>query len=192
MFIAPMIISSPDFVISQYIEWYKDIAEKNSENMFALMQNISFLGMIRKISGSAEYSDLPLILGGLIIFGLPYLRFGQYKHAAFRQALLASVLMFVVLFSTGSESSTYIIAFMGVAIWYITAPWKRSTLDIVLMVFAFILTSMSPSDLFPKYIRVHYIHPYALKALPCMLIWLKLSYEMCTKNYLPNKEHVHE
>ena len=55
--------------------------------------------------------------------------------------------MFVVLFSTGSESSTYIIAFIGVAIWYTAVPWKRSTLDIVLMVFAFILTSMSPSDL---------------------------------------------
>lgn len=95
--------------------------------------------------------------------------------------------MFVVLFSTGSESSTYIIAFIGVAIWYTAVPWKRSILDIVLMVFAFLLTSMSPSDLFPKYIRVHYVYPYALKALPCMLIWLKLTFEMCTRNYNPVK-----
>ena len=118
---------------------------------------------------------------------MPYLRISQYKYEAFRKTLLASVLMFVVLFSTGSESSTYIIAFIGVAIWYTAVPWKRSTLDIVLMVFAFILTSMSPSDLFPKYIRVHYVYPYALKALPCMLIWLKLTFEMCTRNYNPVK-----
>ena len=117
----------------------------------------SFLGMVRKISGSVSYSDIYLIIGGLILFGLPYLRISQYKYEAFRKTLLASVLMFVVLFSTGSESSTYIIAFIGVAIWYTAVPWKRSTLDIVLMVFAFILTSMSPSDLFPKYIRVHYV-----------------------------------
>ena len=58
---------------------------------------------------------------------------------------------------------------MGVAIWYVAAPWKRSRTDVVLMVFAFILTSMSPSDLFPAYLRKHYITPYALKALPCVV-----------------------
>ena len=81
--------------------------------------------MVRKISGSVSYSDIYLIIGGLIVFGLPYLRISQYKYEAFRKTLLASVLMFVVLFSTGSESSTYIIAFIGVAIWYTAVPWKR-------------------------------------------------------------------
>ena len=69
--------------------------------------------MIRKISGSASYSDLLVILPGLVLFGLPYLRFGQYRHLAFRYAILSSVLLFVVLFSTGSESSTYIYLSLG-------------------------------------------------------------------------------
>lgn len=185
MFVAPMAISSPDYIISQYKEWYESITSKNASNLFATMQNVSLLGMVRKISQCATYSDIWLILSGLVVFGLPYLRIRQYKYNAFRYTLLASVLMFVVLFSTGSESSTYIIAFVGVAIWYVVAPWKRSKTDIALMVFAFILTSMSPSDLFPKYLRVHYVYPYALKALPCVLIWLKLSYEMCIKDYSP-------
>ncbi len=150
MVVAPMILSGPDYIMSQYTGWFEDLSGKNSENLFALMQNISFLGMVRKISGSVSYSDIYLIIGGLILFGLPYLRISQYKYEAFRKTLLASVLMFVVLFSTGSESSTYIIAFIGVAIWYTAVPWKRSILDIVLMVFAFLLTSMSPSDLFPE------------------------------------------
>lgn len=51
------------------------------------------------------------------------------------------------------------------------------------MVFAFILTSMSPSDLFPAFIRKNYVQPYALKALPCVLVWFKLVYEMATKDY---------
>lgn len=185
---APMILTGPDYILSQYTAWFADIAHKNAENLFAVMQNISFLGIVRKISGVATYSDLYLILGGLALFALPYLRIGQYKYPAFRLTILASVLLFIVLFSTGSESSTYIIALTGVAIWYTVAPWKRSKWDIGLMVFAFILTSMSPSDLFPKYLRVHYVYPYALKALPCMLIWLKLTYEMCTQNYHNKKE----
>ena len=184
MFVAPMAISSPDYIISQYVGWWDSLSAKNAENIFSGGQNISLLGMVRKISGCASYSDLWLILGGLIIFGLPYLRIAQYKYKAFRYALLASVLLFVVLFSTGSESSTYIIAFVGVGIWYWSVPWKRSKWDIALMVFAFILTSFSPSDLFPAYLRKEFVQPYALKALPCAIIWFKLSYEMCFRNYI--------
>lgn len=135
--ILPMMVWGTDYILGQYEEWFVRLSAKNQDNQFALMQNISLLGMIRKISGIATYSDLYPICIGLILFGLPYLRIKQYKNPAFRQALLASVLMFVVLFSTGSESSTYIIAFMGVSIWYVTAPWKRSRADIILMIFAF-------------------------------------------------------
>ena len=186
-FVAPMLISSPEYVIGQYVEWYERLAAKNGENTFSLMQNISLLGMIRKISGSASYSDLLVILPGLALFGLPYLRFGQYRHLAFRYAILSSVLLFVVLFSTGSESSTYIIPFAGIALWYATSPWKRSGWDVALLVFAFVLSSLSPSDLFPRSLREAYVLPYALKALPPTLIWLRLSYELLTRDYAPSK-----
>ena len=186
-FVAPMLISSPEYVVGQYVEWYERLAAKNGENTFSLMQNISLLGMIRKISGSASYSDLLVILPGLALFGLPYLRFGQYRHLAFRYAILSSVLLFVVLFSTGSESSTYIIPFAGIALWYATSPWKRSGWDVALLVFAFVLSSLSPSDLFPRSLREAYVLPYALKALPPTLIWLRLSYELLTRDYAPSK-----
>ena len=186
-FVAPMLISSPEYVVGQYVEWYERLAAKNGENTFSLMQNISLLGMIRKASGSASYSDLLVILPGLALFGLPYLRFEQYRHLAFRYAILSSVLLFVVLFSTGSESSTYIIPFAGIALWYTTSPWKRSGWDVALLVFAFVLSSLSPSDLFPRSLREAYVLPYALKALPPTLIWLRLSYELLTRDYAPSK-----
>ena len=186
-FVAPMLISSPEYVVGQYVEWYERLAAKNGENTFSLMQNISLLGMIRKASGSASYSDLLVILPGLALFGLPYLRFGQYRHLAFRYAILSSVLLFVVLVSTGSESSTYIIPFAGIALWYTTSPWKRSGWDVALLVFAFVLSSLSPSDLFPRSLREAYVLPYALKALPPTLIWLRLSYELLTRDYAPSK-----
>ncbi len=186
-FVAPMLISTPEYVVGQYVEWYERLAAKNGENTFSLMQNISLLGMIRKVSGSASYSDLLVILPGLVLFGLPYLRFGQYRHLAFRYAILSSVLLFVVLFSTGSESSTYIIPFAGIALWYTTSPWKRSGWDVALLVFAFVLSSLSPSDLFPRSLREAYVLPYALKALPPTLIWLRLSYELLTRDYAPSK-----
>ena len=186
MFVAPMAFFGPDYILGQYQEWYLSLSEKNAANADAMGQNISLLGMIHRTTG-LMFSDLWLMIPGLLMFAIPYLRFSQYKHVAFRQTLLASVLMFVVLFSTGSESSGYIIPFVGIVIWYTAAPWQRTGWDIALMVFAFVLSSLSPSDLFPAYIRKEWVQPYALKALPITLIWLKLCYEMYVRNYAPSE-----
>ena len=184
LFVAPMVLSSPDYVVGQYQAWFADLVSKNSENAESLMQNISLLGMTHRVTG-LQFSDLWLILPGLLMFAIPYLRISQYQHVAFRQTLLASVLMFTVLFSTGSESSGYIIALVGVVIWYTAAPWQRTRWDVALMVFVFVLTSLSPSDLFPAYLRKEWVQPYALKALPVTIVWIQLCWEMYTRDYKP-------
>jgi len=183
LFIAPMIISSPGYITGQYHDWYETLVVKNGNNMFSQGTNISLLGLVRKISGCSTYSDLWLIIPGLVAFAIPYLRLGQYSNQAFRQTLLASTLMFTVLFSTGSENSGYIIAVTGVAIWYTAAPWKRSKWDIALMVYVFIFCTMAHSDFMPRFIREQWMRPYGLKALPVVIVWLKLCYEICTKDY---------
>ena len=192
MFVAPMAVASPEYIIGEYYQWYVALVEKNADNinvlngnMADLSTNISLLGMVRRTTQILTYSDLWLIIPGIIAFCIPYLRIRQYKYVAFRQTLLASVLMFTVLFSTGSENSTYIIAFAGVALWYACAPWQRSRWDIALMVVVFIISSLSPGDLFPKVIYREVIQPYALKALPVTLVWFKLCYEMYTRDYKP-------
>jgi len=190
MFVAPMLISSPEYVVGQYQEWLAALTSKNGENIGSIAQNISTLGLFRRISGNTAYSDLWVIGPALAMFAIPYLRVGQYRHKGFRQTLLASVLMFTVLFSTGSESSGYIIALVGVVVWYTAAPWQRSRWDVGLMVFAFVLTSLSPSDLFPAYLRREWVQPYALKALPVTLIWLRLCYEMCFREYAPENHQI--
>ena len=182
LFALPMLISSPEYIIGQYHDWFVCLTEKNGENLDSIAQNISLLGMVHRTTGLA-FSDLWLIIPGLLLFGVPYLRLSQYQHKAFRQTLLASVLMFVVLFSTGSESSGYIIALVGVVIWYTAVPWQRNGWDIALMIFVFVLSSLSPSDLFPAYLRKEWVQPYALKALPVTLVWLKLCWEMAIKDY---------
>ena len=171
-----------DYIVSQYHEWYLSLVQKNELNAGSIMQNISLLGMVHRVTGW-QFNNLWLIIPGMLLFAVPYLRIGQYKNVAFRQTLLASVMMFIILFSTGSESSGYITPFIGIVIWYTAAPWQRTGWDVFLLVFAFILSSMSPSDLFPAYLRKEFVQPYALKALPVTVIWLKLCYEMITRDY---------
>lgn len=188
LFVAPMIISSPAYVVSQYHEWFVCLVEKNGENLASVAQNISALGMVRRVLGNPEYSDLWLLGPALVLFALPYLRIKQWRNEGFRMTLLASVLLFTVLFSTGSESSSYIIAISGVCVWYFAAPWQRGKADIWLLVFVFMLSSMGSSDLYPRVIKREYIQAYSLKALPCLIVWLKLCWEMMVKNYEPHPQ----
>ena len=185
LFVAPMIISSPGYVVSQYHEWFVCLVEKNGENLASQAQNISALGMVRRVLGNPQYSDLLILAPALVLFALPYLRFKQWRNEGFRMTLLASVLLFTVLFSTGSESSSYIIALSGVCVWYFAAPWQRGKADIWLLVFVFLLSGMGSSDLYPRVVKREYIQAYSLKALPCLIVWLKLCWEMMVKNYEP-------
>jgi hypothetical protein len=182
LFVLPMALSSPAFIIQTYQDWYTDLLYKNGVNALSTREDVSVMGMVRKIA-FPHLSNLVVLLPGIILFGLSYLRIKLFSNLNYQLLIVSSTLIFPVIFSTGSESPTYIIAFVGVAIWYINGERPVSTLDIVLLIFGLILTSLSPSDLFPRYLKEHYVDPYALKALPCFLIWLKIIYETLFRKF---------
>lgn len=191
-FVLPMAISSPEFIINSYSEWYARLVEKNSENAsLTSMQDISIMGIVRKTLNLPHLSNLLFLIPGLLLFGLPYLRFNMFSNKKFQLLLLASVLIFTVIFSSGSESPTYIIAFAGVAIWFVIQE-EKTKWTWFLFIFAMLLTSFSPSDIIPKFIRETYVKPYALKALPCILIWFQISYELLTLKKETNSFIAHE
>jgi hypothetical protein len=177
-FALPMLISSPEYIIQQYIGWFNELIIKNQGNANSLQQNISFLGMIHKISGNFDFSNLPVLLGALVLVALPYYRIQEYKQNRFQLLMLSSVLIFTVLFSTGSEPNSYVIAITGVAIWFVIQPRPYSRWNIFLIIFGIAISSFAPSDLFPRPLYRGIIKPYALQALPCVLIWLTILYEM--------------
>ena len=184
MFCLPMLLSSPGYIIQTYKEWFERLVEKNNENAgLNSYQDISLMGIVRRFFQDSSISNLPFLIGGVFLFGLQYLRIKEYKEVSYRLMLLASVLIFTVIFSSGSESPTYIIAFVGVAIWFVIQPKPISKFYIALLIFALILTSLSPSDLIPKYLKDNFIRPYALKALPCVLIWFAIVYEMLRNKF---------
>jgi hypothetical protein len=85
-------------------------------------------------------------------------------------------LIFQVIFNPVAESPTYITAVTGVMLWWFCSP--KNWLDKTLLISCFILTVMSPSDLFPRVLRDEIVKPYVLKALPCVLIWFRVIYLM--------------
>ena len=183
LFLLPMLISSPSYIIKTYHDWYGDLLEKNTHNIGPSLQDISAMGLIRNIFNYRQLSNIAVIIPGILLFALWYLRVKLYNNIQYQLLLLASTLIFVIIFSSSSESPTYIIAFAGVAIWFMNLDRPVTPFEIALLVFALLVTSLSPSDLFPKYVRVHYIIPYKLKALPCVLIWLKIIYETIRRGF---------
>ncbi|KAA0130212.1 DUF2029 domain-containing protein [Chryseobacterium sp. SN22] len=182
-FVVPMIYSGPAFVVQSYADWFQSLAEKNGQNQgLTSYQDISLMGFVRRIIGDASISNLTFLAFGLPLFAVPYIRISQYKNYAFQLMILASSLLFLVLFSSSSESPTYIIAVVGVMVWFFLQK-KRTPLVISLLVFVIVLTCFSTSDLFPKFVRENYIIKYSLKAVPCIVVWFRVIYELLTKDF---------
>lgn len=183
LFFLPMLISSPTYIIQTYHDWFGDLVAKNNNNIGDSLQDISVMGLIRRIFNYRQLSNITVLIPGIVLFGLPYLRTKCFQNLKYQLLILASTLIFVIIFSSSSESPTYIIAVAGVAIWFINLNRPVTTFEVCLLMFCIVLTVFSPSDLFPRYIKMNYVVPYKLKALPCFLIWIKVIYELLTRMF---------
>ncbi|HEY9114923.1 MAG TPA: glycosyltransferase family 87 protein [Bacteroidales bacterium] len=170
LFLTPLIFVD----IQQYFlvlrSWQSMLA-----NDLSISYGYSILGWLHSWFGLENIKLTTLAIGTVILL-IPFLKIKQYNNPVFRYLTLSSVLIWVVIFNHKAESPTYIIAMSGVAIWFIMS--KKSTLNIVLLTFAFLLTSLSPTDIFPRSWLNTWVIPYSLKAVPCILIWVKIIYEL--------------
>jgi hypothetical protein len=183
LFLAPMILSSPEYVISMYQEWFTALVTKNAENVsVAIYQDFSVMGFFRRTLGDPSIPNLPFLIGGIALFGLPYLRFSQYKNTPFQLLLLSSTLMFPVLFSSSSEGSTYIIVFVGIALWFVIQPQPYRWYHWALLGGVIFFATLNSTDFYPKAFR-DFLRLHAFKAVPCALVWLRIVYEMVTKDF---------
>lgn len=183
LFFLPMLISSPGFVLQSYLDWYHSLVDKNISNVTALamgggMQDISLMGMARRISNNSQLSNFWAIIPAGILYIIPFFRKSQFSSLAFRLYYLALALIGVVIFSSSAESPTYVIAVTGVAIWFIIERQINPQLAKYLLILTFLLTILSPTDLVPRYIKQEWIIRYSLKALPCSIIWVLLIFRL--------------
>lgn len=185
LFCLPMLISSPKYIVQSYIDWVNILQEKNTINITGGgggMQDISFGGFIRRTFNRPHFKDIFLIVPFAIAYFLPLLKTKNYLNPMFRLLFLALGLIAVVVLSSSAESPTYIIALVGCAIWFVTQSQTKLTLG--LMIFVIVFTSLSATDLFPSYIKTHFIVPNSIKALPCVFVWLTILYQL---NFVPQK-----
>ncbi|WP_337042835.1 glycosyltransferase family 87 protein [Emticicia sp. 17c] len=194
LFVLPMLISSPSFVVQSYSDWYHSLVEKNLSNQtgssgIGNMQDVSLMGLVRRLGGF-ELSNLVFIVPGLLLQLAPLVRFSLYNNLVFQLRYLASILIFVVIFSSSSESSTFIVATSGVAIWFITQEYPVKRWVWALLILVLVGTSLSATDIFPYHVRQMFIN-YSIKAFPCCVVWFTCIYQLLKdKHSLQDKKWI--
>jgi len=182
LFLLPLLFVD----IHQYSFLFKSWGNMLS-NDHSASYGLSVMGWLNAWFGWAG-NKLFIVGLGVLLFLVPLLRFKQYANPHFRLLMLVSILLWTVIFNHKAESPTFIIAFSGVAIWFFSG--NKSPLNLVLFVMAFIFTTISPTDLFPKVVRNEFIEPFQMKVFPCILIWLKVLYDLMDIGRIKEKTNI--
>lgn len=178
----PVLSAGIDGLIAQYQSWMHLLANDPAHEL-----NYSIMTLTQRWFHFTA-SDSWYLVPGLILLLLPLVQKKRYDDLNFRLAYFASILVWVVIFNHKAESPTFVIAMFGAALWGITQASSRQRT--ALLLFVFILTGLSATDLFPPYVREHFIRPYCLKALPCIVIWLVMIINLLKQPPVTDKKSV--
>ena len=174
--LIPALFIGIDSLYAQYMSWIQLLANDHSNEL-----KFSVMGFLNSWFGvPADYKNY-ILLFGVLMFLIPLVKYRNYRVLRYKQLYVSSILLWVVLFNHMAESATFIIAVAGIAIWFFTKN-KVSSLDKVLLGLTVFFTLLSPSDIYPEFIRKMYFVPYVVKVIPCILVWLKINFELLIVN----------
>jgi hypothetical protein len=164
------VVVPPDYLAFLYRSWF-DLLRIDH----ATKAGLSVMSWLEAWFGLRPPKDLVIGLGGVMLL-LPLARPSRLGDGVMRTLLIASVLVYVVIFNHMAESPTYVIAVLGVALWYFGG--QPTPLDTALVVATFALTCLASTDLVPPAVRARVVAPFMLKAVPCIAVWVKLQYDL--------------
>jgi hypothetical protein len=168
--VLPLSVVSTPRLLSIYQSWWLLLQSDYLPN------SLSLAGVIKIWTGFNLNQNLVLFVG-VILFLIPFTRTKFYGQFNFRLEVLAMILLWMIVFNHKAESPTFIIAMVGIGVWYYSSRlgnrWKTQ-----LVLAALIFTSLSPTDLFPDFIQDNYFVPWSVKAIPCIVIYFAVLYEL--------------
>ena len=184
--LLPLIITSPEFLLQSYKDWFASLSVKSNfdltRDMYTNMVDVSIQGMIKRVFHLPRLNKFYFIIPGLILFASQYTKIKYFNHLVYQLYILCSVMLFLIVFNTGSESPTYIIGVVPICLWYVLQ--RKTTLVNTAFIIAIFFSSFSYSDLFTPWLRTYIMIPYALKVVGCFLIWVVILIQIHTKQFL--------
>jgi hypothetical protein len=175
---VPLALGGFDYGIQTYREWMGILAHKNelNENIANIRTDVCVMGMIRRWTGDPTISNLWFLIPSMILNVYLFFQTKKWSDPDFRLRILAFVLLYIMLASTGTESPTLVMAFPAVGIWFVLGEKTKERW--AMLIFTLLISSFSPTDVFPAYIRSEFINPLALMILPLFGVWIWLAYDL--------------
>jgi len=180
LFLSPLLVVDNDQLISLYKSWFTLLREDHASSY-----GLSLLGWLQ--AWFAIYANKYLVtIAGFLVLCLPLLKIDRYRDYSFRLCFLSSMLVWSVIFNHMAESPTFIIAVVGIAIWYFSSPGNLPKHIIIIAVFLF--TQLIQTDVFPQQMRRELMQTFNLKVFPCIVSWCYMVTELSIKGGFSEEE----
>jgi hypothetical protein len=167
----PVAITSAATLVGQYHSWYA------MGTVDAMDRGASVMRLLHVLA-RYEGPNWPIQLVGCTLLLAPVIaRPSRWADPDFRRTFLASVLLFVVIFNHKAEQPSFVIAVVGVAIWYAVSPRSpvRSVLTGVSLAATvpILMTVMSPG-----LVAATVDGPVLFVSACCTVTWLTIQGEL--------------
>ncbi|OLC08533.1 MAG: hypothetical protein AUH42_01185 [Gemmatimonadetes bacterium 13_1_40CM_70_11] len=166
----PLVLVPPHQLVAQYGSWRAIEALDTLNRGYSVMQYLyQWLG--------ADWPTWPVQLAGTAVFLLPLVRGPACRgDPDFRRLFLCSLLVYVLLFNHQSERATFVIAFAGVCIWYVSSPPSR--LRTTLLLVTLLVMVLHDVDVVPRWVKSDVLIPYRVKGIPYLVVWAVMQAEL--------------
>jgi hypothetical protein len=166
----PLAFTDLPTLIAQYRSWYAmgavDALDRGASVMRMLHIALRYAG-----------PNWPVQLAGTILLLLPLVSRDQWEDATFRRRFLASLLVYSVIFNHKAEQPSFVIAIVGVAIWY--AISDRSVARTLVTGFTFAATvPILITVAAPGVIAESVDGPLLVTSVCCTAAWLMMQGEL--------------
>ncbi len=166
----PLSVTTPDRLLGQYHSWRAIEARDALGRGYSMMHYLhAWLGI--------DWPNWPVQVAGTLLLLLPLaVRWDRRDHVDFRRLFLCSLLVYAVLFNHASEPPTFIVAYAGIIIWYVSSP--RSRLRTSVMALTLLVMLLVDVDVFPASLKHDVLVPYRIRGIPTLVAWFVMQWEL--------------
>jgi hypothetical protein len=161
-------------LVEQYGSWYA------LEQVDALDRGASVMRLLHSAFGYTG-PNWPVQLVGTVLLLAALLRRSRWMDPEFRRELLCASLVYAVIFNHKAEQPSFVIALVGVMVWYAAGLTRSRRTRWQTFVTAATLLAMIPvliAAVAPRWLGEYAGLPLQIAAASCTLVWLSMEAEL--------------
>jgi len=168
--VLPLVVIPPADLLAQYRSWHAIEAKDTLLRGYSLMHYVhAWFGV--------NWPNWPQQAAGTALLLLPLaLRSDRWEALEFRRLFLCSLLVYSVLFNHASESPSFVVAYAGIVIWYVSSP--PSPLRTAVMALTLLVMVVHDVDVVSRWVKYDILVPYRIKGIPGLVAWFVMQWEL--------------